>query len=183
MRYQQNGNGYAAGCRNPRDFLSSMTFLEQLAGGLEPVNLAVRAQMLRMLPNWVSIDQSLEDREVEGELVGSFQTWTDTPMAQWHKWYDWNFLSRPTVGYEYLRGLGNQSKFDPNKIDDPRIRLILGRNSCNQVLRITRSTVKTRYSATAAWSKAWAVSRGEADSTRSDFFCPFSTTRYTTNAQ
>ena len=34
-------------------------------------------------------------------------TWTDAPGAQWHQWYDWNFLVIPDPGYAYLKGKGN----------------------------------------------------------------------------
>jgi hypothetical protein len=44
---------------------------------------------------------------VQGTLARSFQTWTDAPPFQWHRWYDWNFHLEPEPGFDWLRGLGN----------------------------------------------------------------------------
>ncbi|MFO0609346.1 MAG: hypothetical protein U0324_39645 [Polyangiales bacterium] len=40
-----------------------------------------------------------EEREVEGELTQSFQTWTDVPVYQYHQYFDWNFYVKPYEGY------------------------------------------------------------------------------------
>lgn len=41
------------------------------------------------------------EREVEGELTQSFQTWTDVPVYQYHQYFDWNFYVKPYEGYTY----------------------------------------------------------------------------------
>src|SRR5882672_10449874 len=55
-------------------------------------------QLLRMVPSWVDVvkEPGGPEREVEGTLVRSFQTWTDVPLLQWHRWYDWNFHVSPS---------------------------------------------------------------------------------------
>ncbi len=54
---------------------------------------------------WATIVE--REKELEGLLVRSFQTWTDVPAFQWHKWYDWNFHVVPADGYKHVRGTGN----------------------------------------------------------------------------
>jgi hypothetical protein len=99
MTNQPDGQGYyAGGCRNPNDFTWTLAF------GL------ARRDLVRMLPNWTTVPKPNPYlQEVEGKLVRSFQTWTDTPMRQWHKWYDWNFHVQPMDGYKYVRGKGNDA--------------------------------------------------------------------------
>jgi hypothetical protein len=41
------------------------------------------------------------EREVEGELTQSFQTWTDVPVYQYHQYFDWNFYVKPYEGYQH----------------------------------------------------------------------------------
>src|SRR5205814_6991714 len=45
--------------------------------------------------------------EIYGQLKRSFQTWTDFPAFQWHRWYDWNFHIEPARQFDWLRGQGN----------------------------------------------------------------------------
>ena len=83
------GDGVSRGCRLP--------------GGLQ-----MTSQLSRVLPAWVPV-QDNPYKEVEGKLLRSFQTWTDFPMFQWHRWYDWNFHVVPSQSYSYLRGDGNKT--------------------------------------------------------------------------
>lgn len=69
-------------------------------------SLLVR-RLIRAVPGWVTVHPAEEIKEMEGELAHSFQTWTDVPTYQWHRWYDWNFHVKPIDGYKYLRGKGN----------------------------------------------------------------------------
>lgn len=94
---QADGNGGKCGCRKP---------------GIGT------AKMLKAVPAWVPVSTSQQYKELEGRLVRSFQTWTDFPVWQWHRWYDWNFHVEPATGslftpavdgFKYLRGLGNQA--------------------------------------------------------------------------
>ena len=81
----------------------------------------IRRKLMATVPSWVPVDYVVRARapggdrhnraedlyEVEGTLTRSFQTWTDFPLYQWHRWYDWNFHVIPDKGYQYLAGLGN----------------------------------------------------------------------------
>ena len=87
-----NGDGVSRGCRLP--------------AGLVPGIVATGA-LRRVLPAWAPV-QDDDFKEVEGTLARSFQTWTDFPLTQWHRWYDWNFHVIPTAPYAYLRGEGNE---------------------------------------------------------------------------
>jgi len=102
------GDGYGAGCRHPsqaeRDFLDHLIRL-----------LGDTRRVITIAPAWVPVgrngyDPNFEEneKEVEGVLWQSFQTWTDVPLHQWHIWYDWNFHLVPARGYKYLRGRGNE---------------------------------------------------------------------------
>jgi hypothetical protein len=63
------------------------------------------------VPAWVLVKDEQPDEEefdeVEEILVRSYQTWTDFPLFQWHRWYDWNLFVLPAPGFEYLRSLAN----------------------------------------------------------------------------
>ena len=50
------------------------------------------------------------EHELFGKSVRSFQTWTDAPATQWHRWYDWNFHVEPEPPFAWLRGVGNLSR-------------------------------------------------------------------------
>jgi hypothetical protein len=80
----------------------------------------IRRKLMATVPSWVPVDYVVRARaggdrhnraediyEVEGTLTRSFQTWTDFPLYQWHRWYDWNFHVIPDKGYQYLAGRGN----------------------------------------------------------------------------
>lgn len=83
-----NGDGKGRGCRS--------------GTALTPSALRV------VLPAWVPV-QDDSFKELKGRLARSFQTWTDFPLTQWHKWYDWNFHVVPSPPYQYLRGEGNEA--------------------------------------------------------------------------
>jgi hypothetical protein len=131
-----SGKGYDCGCRSPAvDYSFSLDELRSFARamGLDLpfpfslitipfdllVHIIIRAkgafkEILRTAPSWVPVDRRGSDpafpegvREVEGILWHSFQTWTDVPVFEWHRWYDWNFHIMPAHGYDHLRGLGN----------------------------------------------------------------------------
>jgi hypothetical protein len=65
-------------------------------------------RLLHIVPAWVLVPGG-PVREVEGKLVRSFQTWTDVPLYQWHRWYDWNFHVEPADGFKNVRGMGNEA--------------------------------------------------------------------------
>jgi len=101
-----DGRGYDCGCRSPGD------------AGDTPNLGALDSRLIVIAPGWVPVERTNVppaqqraftqiDREVEGVLWRSFQTWTDVPMLQWHRWYDWNFHVVPAKGYQYIRGRGN----------------------------------------------------------------------------
>ena len=80
----------------------------------------------RMTPNWVKTVGPLSnapdaehaaEHEVFGKLLRSFQTWTDVPGFQWHKWYDWNLHVQPEAAFDWLRGEGNRVELAPPKKD------------------------------------------------------------------
>ena len=126
---QPSGNGYDCGCRHPdRDYETSITEVITaiiLAAGLNIIGVLLaglvnyaKEQLLRTLPGWVPVQRERvsrnqwrnlieEEKEVEGVLVRSFQTWTDVPLFQWHRFYDWNFHLVPAKGYAYIVGKGN----------------------------------------------------------------------------
>ena len=108
-----SGLGFSCGCR--KEGINFGTLDSPL------INLA-----MKNIPSWVPVLDE-EPRELEGTLLRSFQTWTDTPVFQFHRWYDWNFHVQPDGKYEYLCGPANhinmsdinssdgwQPLFDPN---------------------------------------------------------------------
>ena len=61
------------------------------------------------------IDKALAqeiEREVEGSLEKSFQTWTDVPFFQWHQWFDWNFWVKPSEKTSYLMASANKGMLE-----------------------------------------------------------------------
>lgn len=101
-----NGDGHAMGTRRAADFPSA-------AIGIAP------REALRLTPSWVRTQEPLEnsltaerasEQEVYGQLIRSFQTWTDAPGLQWHRWYDWNFHVRPVSAFDWLRGPANRGE-------------------------------------------------------------------------
>jgi hypothetical protein len=109
-----DGRGYDKGCRAPSDGPDDSVF-----------GLIIR-RLMRTIPGWVPIDGENET-ELEGALDRSFQTWTDVPVWQWHRWYDWNFHVTPSTGYEYVKGLGNKAPEDPPK--DQHMRMVGAKGS------------------------------------------------------
>ena len=76
-------------------------------------------QLLRTLPSWVHVENTREaiqpvesetERELEGIIHQSFQTWTDMPLFQFHRYFDWNFYVIPDPGYRCVAGEGNWSE-------------------------------------------------------------------------
>jgi hypothetical protein len=111
-----DGDGFKCGCRSP-DQVDKAIFAS--LEGAFPIEKAIAN-----VPSWIPvcshdglpIDIADQPRELEGTLVRSFQTWTDTPLWQWHKWYDWNFHVQPAPEYEFLCVKAN--RFDPAAIQD-----------------------------------------------------------------
>lgn len=126
-RLPVSGRGFDCGCRSPNDY-DPDTFQTVLAivshfiipfVGVLPIEVSRR--LLRTMPAWVPVERehlpqqawqgiTETEKEVEGVLTRSFQTWTDVPVKQWHLWYDWNFHVVPAKGYKYLRGKGNDEE-------------------------------------------------------------------------
>lgn len=94
-RGQVSGRGYPRGCRAPSD------------GPDDSVYGLIIRRLVRTIPGWVTVENE-QEREVEGVLDRCFQTWTDVPLFQWHRYYDWNFHIAPADGYAYVRGVGNE---------------------------------------------------------------------------
>lgn len=89
-----DGLGYLKGCHAPSD------------GPNDSFYGWLIQDLIRTVPGWVPVLDETE-YEVEGSLFHSFQTWTDVPVWQWHRWYDWNFHITPDSGYAYVVGPGN----------------------------------------------------------------------------
>jgi hypothetical protein len=104
-----SGRGYDCGCRIPDD-IPTDSLLEAL---LRLLQIGDLRKLIRTVPSWVPVkvdnDTRVENepQELEGVLVRSYQTWTDFPMLQWHRWYDWNFMVVPSPASDYLRGGAN----------------------------------------------------------------------------
>ena len=132
-RQSPDGHGYDCGCRSPFfDYDPSTVEIISalLANIVGAAPILVMKQLVRAAPNWVPVERKSvpasqfktfkeSEKEVEGVLWRSFQTWTDVPLAQWHLWYDWNFHILPAKGYRYLRGLGNDPPIDDKGLDAP----------------------------------------------------------------
>jgi hypothetical protein len=129
-----SGRGYDCGCRVPEDIPHDSLF-ESL---LDLIGIGDLRKLIRTVPSWVPVKvprpgvdpakpphlltqrelrDETEPQELEGVLVRSFQTWTDFPMFQWHRWYDWNFMVVPSPACDYLRGAAN---VPPNVPSDKR---------------------------------------------------------------
>lgn len=91
-----SGDGHTRGTRRPEDFL-----VRSLLDGI------ARNELLRLTPSWTTTMDDAE-HEVYGKQTRSFQTWTDAPPYQWHRWYDWNFHLEPELPFAWLRGAGNE---------------------------------------------------------------------------
>src|SRR5215471_10095941 len=87
-----DGDGFKCGCRRPDQ-----------APSLGAIDMTLAERAMANIPSWIPVcghdrlpvDVADQPRELEGTLVRSFQTWTDTPLWQWHRWYDWNFHVQP----------------------------------------------------------------------------------------
>jgi hypothetical protein len=102
-KLRANGHGYDRGCRIPSDIpIGRAESIGRSLFGRDPRNV------VRTVPSWVTVEDSDEIKEVEGVLLRCYQTWTDMPLFQWHRWYDWNLFVTPAPGYGYLRGQANK---------------------------------------------------------------------------
>jgi len=101
-----DGRGYDCGCR-VEDDIPTASLLEDF---FHIIGSDLR-QVIRTVPSWVPVkingQRITTPQEVEGILIRSFQTWTDFPLFQWHRWYDWNFMIIPAPSFDYLRGAAN----------------------------------------------------------------------------
>ena len=132
-----SGRGYDCGCR-VEDDIGPAGLLELLLVFVKPIFGKDLRKLIRTVPAWVpvkvpkdGVDPAKpahqltpaelrienEPQELEGILVRSFQTWTDFPLFQWHRWYDWNFMVVPAPFCDYLRGAAN---VPPNVPSDKR---------------------------------------------------------------
>jgi len=109
------GDGHAQGTRRPADF--------DAGSGID----LIRRQLIRTVPAWVKTAHPSDDlqtnertaeQEIYGQLKRSFQTWTDAPPFQWHRWYDWNFHIEAAKEFDWLRGAGN-IKGEPDPDEKP----------------------------------------------------------------
>lgn len=102
---QATGRGYDCGCRLPTEvpYASALEMVVSLKR--DPRNL------IRTIPAWVPVQANgkivTAPQELEGVLLRGYQTWTDHPPYQYHRWYDWNFMVAPADGFEYLLGPAN----------------------------------------------------------------------------
>ena len=89
---QASGKGLACGCRSEAD----APFAE------------IAPAIMTAIPNWVPVHpENDQERELEGILLRSIHSFTDSPMTQWHDWYDWNFHIDPAPGFRALLGPAN----------------------------------------------------------------------------
>jgi hypothetical protein len=106
-----DGDGFPRGCRRAGNFIPSDSIFDQI----KKVR-SIKRRLMVAVPGWVGVEAApnLLDqiKEVQGFLIRSFQTWTDFPLRQWHRWYDWNFHLDPDPDYAYLRGDGNLSSLN-----------------------------------------------------------------------
>jgi hypothetical protein len=100
-----SGDGYARGCHHTSD------------GPDDSIYGLIIRDLVRTIPGWMPVQPEDKEQELEGVLERCFQTWTDVPLYQWHRYYDWNFHIIPAKGYRYVMGLGNQHGAEPNKPD------------------------------------------------------------------
>jgi hypothetical protein len=95
-RGQADGRGYPRGCHAESDGPNDSLYGQMIQG------------LARAIPGWVSVESEDQEQELEGTLERCFQTWTDVPLFQWHRYYDWNFHVIPAEGYRYVLGSGNE---------------------------------------------------------------------------
>lgn len=122
---REDGRGFDRGCKIPTD-IDIDGFLEEI------LKRAIRdpREAIRAVPGWVAVRAEEVFQEVEGILLRSYQTWTDVPLLQWHRWYDWNLFMNPAPGYGFLRGRANRppeipalkKNGDPNDFQQAAIR-------------------------------------------------------------
>ncbi len=95
-----SGDGHTRGTRRESDFLEQ-ALIDKIV-----------KKLILLTPSWTTTRGTTErdvEQEIQGKLARSFQTWTDAPPFQWHRWYDWNFHLEPDAGYDWLRGLANET--------------------------------------------------------------------------
>src|SRR5262245_17457305 len=105
---QADGFGYRSGCRSTDDVPPPFFDPKRPGDSLNSKKRHIARDLFRTIPGWVPVKPAdPKEREMEGTLDRSFQTWTDVPVFQWHRFYDWNFHVIPAEGLEYLKGKGN----------------------------------------------------------------------------
>src|SRR5262245_32063493 len=88
-----DGDGRRSGCRDERD---------------APFGAQV-PKVARAIPQWVPVQPTNnQEREIEGILLRSIHSYTDSPLLQWHHWYDWNFHIDPAPGFRSILGAANK---------------------------------------------------------------------------
>src|SRR5215831_14505360 len=120
-----NGLGYECGCNTEDDY--------PFAGvGMLAALFTAMQRVMNAIPGWVpALGVPETEREGQGILTRSFQTWTDVPLWQWHRYYDWNFHIVPDPGYEFYRGRANTA---PENIRTQRVvRVVNGRRQTLEV--------------------------------------------------
>lgn len=148
-----NGNGHARGTRRPNPGgprgIGPIVFGPNGTGPKDDflsrgfLDRNVRRQMVVVIPSWVPTEGQNNDDETPGNvelecagtLARSFQTWTDAPPIQYHKWYDWNFMVVPDPEYAWVRGAANLAPNlgfdpeDPEKQIDPMGRAVVDQDA------------------------------------------------------
>jgi hypothetical protein len=127
---QADGFGYRCKCRSPRlgtgptdDVPPRFFDPRHPVDSANSVKREIARELIRTIPGWVPV-RDVRERELEGTLDRSFQTWTDVPVFQWHRYYDWNFHVVPADGLGYIKGAGNTQ--DPTT---PPFQHVTGPNS------------------------------------------------------
>src|ERR1700694_5061761 len=95
-----SGDGHTRGTRREGDFYEQAL-----------IDKVVR-KLILLTPSWTTTRGTTErdvEQEIQGKMARSFQTWTDAPPFQWHRWYDWHFHLEPDAGYDWLRGMANHA--------------------------------------------------------------------------
>jgi hypothetical protein len=114
-----DGNGHQQGTRRFEDFDKGFGFgfeAKPLRAGIRMVPAWVRTLPRPGEPNFGThglLPEAEAEHELYGQLIRSFQTWTDVPAFQWHRWYDWNFHVLPAEEFDWLRGRGNREAPPP----------------------------------------------------------------------
>jgi hypothetical protein len=111
-----DGDGHQRGTRRRQDFPRLRDFPI-----LRIVDFEIFEKAIGLVPAWARTlgpatndlaAETAAEHELYGRMERSFQTWTDAPGFQWHRWYDWNLHVQPAPEFDWLRGRGNRVELD-----------------------------------------------------------------------